>query len=496
MHWSTGGPGLEPELSGPKPLVLPITPPPIGGFAAPILRWHAMAAPTVVLLAAGEGTRMRSSLPKVLHPICGRPMILWPLLAAREAGAGRLVVVDNPKRRLDGQLPDGVEIAIQEQPRGTGDAVAAAAGHIERDAPVVIVNGDMPLITGAAIAGLVEAHTSAGAAATLASMELEDPTGYGRVVRDAEGAVERVVETKAAGDATEAELAIREVNAGLYCFDGGALLDALERLGTDNAQGELYLPDVVPLMLASDLLAQAHPLADPDLALGVNDRVDLAHITRLAQQRIHRAHQRNGVTIVDPGSTTIDADVTIGNDTVVEPSTFLRGATAIGARAIVGPLTTIIDSALGDEVAVRHSYLDRAKAANGVSIGPFAYLRPDADLRENAKAGTFVEIKNSVVGAGSKVPHLSYVGDADIGEKSNLGAGTITANYDGRNKHRTTIGSGVRISVDTALVAPVTVGDGAYTGAGSVITEDVPPGALGIARERQTNIEGYAERRG
>jgi bifunctional UDP-N-acetylglucosamine pyrophosphorylase/glucosamine-1-phosphate N-acetyltransferase len=353
----------------------------------------------------------------------------------------------------------------------------------------------MPLITAEAIAGLVAAHDEAGAVATLASMELEDPTGYGRVVRDAEGAVERVVETKAAGDATEAELAIREVNAGLYCIDGGALLDALDRLGTDNAQGERYLPDVVPLLLARGLPVQAHPLADPDLALGVNDRVDLAHVTRLAQRRIHERHQRDGVTIVDPGSTIVEVDVAIGRDTVVEPSTFLRGRTTIGAGATVGPLTTVIDCELGDEVTVRHSYLQGATAGRGVSIGPFAYLRPDAELRDGAKAGTFVEIKNAVVGAGSKVPHLSYVGDADIGERSNLGAGTITANYDGRRKHRTTIGSGVRIAVDTALVAPVTVGDDAYTGAGSVITEDVPPGALGIARERQTNIEGYAGRR-
>ena len=454
-----------------------------------------MAAPTVVLLAAGDGTRMRSSLPKVLHPICGRPMILWPLLAAQEAGARRIVVVDNPRRRLDGALPEGVEIAIQEQPRGTGDAVAAAAALLDRDAPVVIVNGDMPLLTAEAIAGLVAAHEEAGAAATLASMELDDPTGYGRIVRDAEGAVERVVETKTAGDAGEAELAIREVNAGLYCFAGGALLDALERLGTDNAQGELYLPDVVPQLLARDLAVQAYPLADPDLALGVNDRVDLAHVTGLAQQRIHRTHQRNGVTIVDPASTTIEADVTIGRDTTIEPSSFLRGTTAIGERSSIGPLTTVIDSAIGDEAVIRHSYLDHALAGDGVAIGPFAYLRPGADLRENAKAGTFVEIKNSVVGAGSKVPHLSYVGDADIGEESNLGAGTITANYDGRRKHRTTIGDRVRISVDTSLVAPVTVGDDAYTGAGSVITKDVPPGALGIARERQRNIEGYAERK-
>ena len=452
-------------------------------------------APTVVILAAGEGTRMRSSLPKVLHPICGRPMILWPLLAARAAGAERVVVVDNPKRRLAEHLPDDVEVAIQEQPRGTGDAVAAATGVIDPGAPVLIINGDMPLITGEAIAALVAAHAEAGAAATVTSMELEDPAGYGRIVRDAEGAVERVVETKAAGDATEQELSIREVNAGLYLFDGGALLNALERLSADNAQGELYLPDVLPLLRADGQLVQAFPLADPDLALGVNDRVDLAAITALAQRRIHAAHQHAGVTIVDPASTLIEADVTIGRDTTVEPSTFLRGATRIGADCRIGPLTTVIDCVLGDGVIVRQSHLEGARAADGVSIGPFAYLRPDAVLEAGAKAGTFVEIKNSTVGAGSKVPHLSYVGDADIGEGTNLGAGTITANYDGRNKHRTTIGDRVRISVDTALVAPVTVGDDAYTAAGSVITDDVPPGALGVARQRQTNVEGYAERR-
>jgi bifunctional UDP-N-acetylglucosamine pyrophosphorylase/glucosamine-1-phosphate N-acetyltransferase len=454
-----------------------------------------MPAPTVVLLAAGEGTRMRSSLPKVLHPICGRPMILWPLLAAREAGAERVVVVDNPKRLLAEHLPEDVEVVVQEQPRGTGDAVAAAAAQIDPAAPVLVINGDMPLITGEAIAAVFRAHEEGKAAATLASMELEDPSGYGRVIRDADGGVERVAETKAAGDATEEELSIREVNAGLYVFDGGALLAALERLSGDNAQGELYLPDVLPVLLAAGRKVQACPLPDPDLARGVNDRVELAHVTRLAQQRIHVAHQRAGVTIVDPASTLIDATVAIGQDTTIEPSSFLRGATRIGARCTVGPLSTVIDSDLADGVTVRHSYLEGATAADGVSIGPFAYLRPKAVLREGAKAGTFVEIKNSNVGAGSKVPHLSYVGDADIGEGSNLGAGTITANYDGRTKHRTTIGDRVRVSVDTALVAPVTVGDDAYTAAGSVITKDVPPGALGVARQRQTNIEGYAERR-
>jgi bifunctional UDP-N-acetylglucosamine pyrophosphorylase/glucosamine-1-phosphate N-acetyltransferase len=273
-----------------------------------------------------------------------------------------------------------------------------------------------------------------------------------------------------------------------------ALRAALGRLGADNAQGEVYLPDVVPVLRADGAGVQAHFLADPDLALGVNDRVELAMITALAQAGIHRAHQRAGVTIVDPAGTVIEAGVTIGADTVVEPATFLRGTTRIGAGAAVGPATTIIDSDLGDGVSVVHSFLHGASVADGATVGPFAYLRPGADLREGAKAGTFVEIKNSTVGAGTKVPHLSYIGDADIGERSNIGAGTITANYDGYVKHRTSIGSGVRVSVHTSFVAPVSVGDGAYTGAGSVITDDVPAGALGIARERQRNVEGYADR--
>jgi bifunctional UDP-N-acetylglucosamine pyrophosphorylase / glucosamine-1-phosphate N-acetyltransferase len=454
-----------------------------------------MPASTVVILAAGEGTRMRSALPKLLHPICGRPMVVWPLLAAREAGAERVVVVDNANRTLNGHLPEGTEIAIQERPLGTGDAVAAAAGMIDPDAPVLVINGDMPLITGDAIAGIVDAHERAQAVATIASIELDDPSGYGRVIRDADGVIERVAETKTAGDATPEELAIREVNAGLYVFEGAALLAALKQLKRDNAQGELYLPDVLPALLAQGATVQVAPLPDPQLALGVNDRVELARVTRLAQDRIHREHQRAGVTIVDPTSTLIDATVTIGPDTTIEPSTFLRGSTRIGERCSVGPLSTLVDTVLGDGVTVRHSYLDNATAADGASIGPFSYLRPQALLREDSKAGAFVEIKNSTVGAGSKVPHLSYVGDTEIGERSNIGAGTITANYDGFEKHRTTIGSRVRVGVDTSFVAPVSVGDDAYTAAGSVITKDVPPGALGVARERQTNIEGYAERR-
>lgn len=451
-------------------------------------------APTVVILAAGAGTRMRSEVPKVLHPICGRPMILWPVLAALEAGAGKVVVVDGPGRELAEALPEGVELAIQEEPRGTGDALHSAAGQIEDDATVLVLMGDVPLITAEAIAALASAHEEAGSVGTMATMELEDPSGYGRVIRTAEGGVWRVAETKNPGDANEAELAIREVNTGIYAFRGGPLLEALRHLDSDNAQAELYLPDVLPLLRDGGGEVAAHLVTDSNLTLGVNDRVGLAHVRELAQRRVHERHLLAGVTLVDPASTTIEVDVTIGRDTVVEPSSFLRGSTSIGERCVIGPLTTVIDTEAGDEVRILHSYVQDAQLADGVSVGPFAYLRPGADLRAGAKAGTFVEVKNSVIGEGTKVPHLSYIGDADIGEQSNIGAGSITANYDGFDKHRTTIGDRVKVSVDTAFVAPVTVGDDAFTGAGSVITDDVPPGSLGIARARQRNIDDYAER--
>jgi bifunctional UDP-N-acetylglucosamine pyrophosphorylase/glucosamine-1-phosphate N-acetyltransferase len=458
---------------------------------------RAVSAPTVVIIAAGEGTRMRSAVPKVLHPLCGRPLILWPVTAALEAGAGKVVVVDNPKRRLEDALPEQVELAIQEEPRGTGDAVYAAAPHIAADATVVVINGDVPLVTPQALQALVTAHEESGAAGTVATMELEDPSGYGRIVRDREGNVERVVETKTEGDATPEQLAIREVNTGVYAFHGGALLQALQHLEPDNVQQELYLPDVLPELRAGGSAIHAHVVTDSTITLGVNDRVELAKVRKLAQRRIHERHMRDGVTIVDPDSTLIDADVTIGADTTVEPSTFLRGNTRIGAECLVGPCTTLIDTTLGDGVSVPHSYLVQATVEDHGTIGPFAYLRPDAHLHPNAKAGAFVEIKNSTIGRGTKIPHLSYIGDADIGERTNIGASNITANYDGKSgrKYRTTIGSNVRTSVDTAFVAPVEVGDGAYTGAGSVITEDVPPNALAIARARQKNIADYAQRR-
>lgn len=438
---------------------------------------------------------MRSATPKVLHPICGRPMILWPVEAGRDAGAASVVVVDDPSRKLDGILPTDVAIAVQEQPRGTGDAVKAAADLIDPSAPVVVLAGDVPLITAEAIRSLVRAHVESGAAATMATMELEDPSGYGRVVRDADGAVERVVETKVAGDATTAELAIREVNTGVLAFQGAALIDALGGLGADNAQGELYLPDVLPVLRSAGRPVHAHLIDDSRLMLGVNDRVDLADVTRHAQQRINERHMRAGVTFLDAASTVVDADVEIGPDTVIEPFCGLRGATRIGAGCLIGACSTLIDTIIGDGVTVRHTHADGAHLEDGATVGPFAYLRPGAQLGPRSKVGTFVEVKNATIGAGSKVPHLSYVGDAELGENSNLGAGTITVNYDGRRKHRTKIGDNVRGGSDTMFIAPVTVGDGAWTAAGSVITKDIPPGALGVARARQHNVEGYVERR-
>jgi bifunctional UDP-N-acetylglucosamine pyrophosphorylase / glucosamine-1-phosphate N-acetyltransferase len=453
-----------------------------------------VSAPVVVILAAGQGTRMRSATPKLLHPLCGRPMIAWPVAAAREAGAGKVVVVDGPERRLEGSLDHGVEFAIQERPRGTADAVRAAAPYIAPDSTVMVLNGDHPLITARALAGLAEAHARSGAAATLATAVLEDPTGYGRIVRGPDGTVERVVETKAGGDATELELHIREINTGIYAFEGRELLAALEQVQTDNAQGEFYLPDVVPILRRRERTVAAYEIGDAS-ELGVNDRAALAQVRAVAQARIHRRLMDLGVTIVDPAATVIDADVEIGQDSVIAPFSSLHGATHIGERTRIGPLTTLIDMRVGDEATIVHSYALGAQVGDRVSVGPFAYLRPGTVLHEGSKAGTFVEIKNSEIAAGAKVPHLSYIGDADIGERTNIGAGTITANYDGTNKSRTRIGAGAFVSVDTMFVAPVSLGDGAYTGAGSVITEDVPPGALGVARARQRNVEGYAERR-
>jgi bifunctional UDP-N-acetylglucosamine pyrophosphorylase/glucosamine-1-phosphate N-acetyltransferase len=449
---------------------------------------------TAVVMAAGQGTRMRSKLPKVLHPVCGRAMVDWPVLAAREAGAATVIVVGGADGVLEGRLPGGVVLAVQPAADGTGGAVRAATEHFDPALPVVVLSGDVPLVSADVLRALVASHLSGGAAATMVTTRLDDPSGYGRVIRDTTGGVLRVVETKAEGDATAEELAIREVNTGIFCFEARALKRALEGIRADNSQGEYYLPDTLPALRAEGAQVAAHFVDDPGLVLGVNDRVQLAHVQAVAQHRILVALMQAGVTLVDPGTTTVDADVVVGADTTIEPGCSLRGSTRMGDGCTIGPHTTLIDMTLGNDVAVVHSYATGATAEDGVRVGPFAYLRPGTILRAGARVGTFVEVKNSDIGPGTKVPHLSYLGDADVGAGSNLGAGTITANYDGRKKHRTTIGAGVKGSVHTSFVAPVTVGDRAWTAAGSVITEDIPPGALGVARARQRNVEDYAAR--
>jgi bifunctional UDP-N-acetylglucosamine pyrophosphorylase/glucosamine-1-phosphate N-acetyltransferase len=437
---------------------------------------------------------MRSATPKLLHEVCGRALIAWPVAAARAAGARTVVVVQGPDRPLQPVLDGEVEVAVQPKPLGTANAVKAATGHINPTDTVIVLNGDHPLITAETLKGLTEEHARSGAAATLATAVLDNPSGYGRVVRARDGTIERVVETKTPGDATELELRIREISTGIYAFEGAALLAALDKVGRDNAQGEEYLPDVVPIIRAGERTGVGYEVADSS-ELGVNDRVALSAVRAVAQQRIHEHHMRAGVTIVDPATTVIDVGVVIGQDAVIAPFSSLHGASEIGGGARIGPLTTLIESRVGARATVVHSYVNGADVGDGASVGPFAYLRPGAVLGVESKAGTFVEIKNSDIGPGAKVPHLSYIGDAEIGEQTNIGAGVITANYDGTSKHRTTIGAGGFVAVNTMFVAPVSLGDGAYTAAGSVITDDVPPGALGIARARQTNIEGYTERR-
>jgi bifunctional UDP-N-acetylglucosamine pyrophosphorylase/glucosamine-1-phosphate N-acetyltransferase len=446
-------------------------------------------------MAAGEGTRMRSSMPKVLHPVCGRPMVAWPVLAAREAGADRVAVIVSPERDLTPGLPEGTETVVQPEADGTGGAIRAAHDLVRDSETVVVLSGDHPLITGEIVAELLATHRERGAGATVMTVELDDPGAYGRVVRDADGDVERIVETKDPSGVDADVLAIGEINTGTYVFEAAPLVEALDRLGNDNSAGEYYLGDVLPMLREAGLRVTAHRAEDPNVNLGVNTRADLAAVAAEARRQIAERHMLAGVTIVDPASTWIDAEVEIAPDTTIEPATILRGRTTIGGDSVIGPHSTLVDATVGERARVIHSYVLEAEVGHEATVGPFSYLRPAAVLGTRSKAGSFVEIKKSTIGDGAKVPHLAYVGDAEVGAGANLGAGTITANYDGRDKHQTKIGQDARISVNTSLVAPVSVGDGAYTGAGAVIREDVPDGALGVSSNEQRNVEGYAERK-
>jgi bifunctional UDP-N-acetylglucosamine pyrophosphorylase / glucosamine-1-phosphate N-acetyltransferase len=446
---------------------------------------------TVLIMAAGQGTRMRSGTPKVLHRVCGKPMIEWVVDAAREAGAGRVVCVVRPGDGVATQLPPGVEVAEQREGEGTGAAVLAAREAVE-DGPVVVLSGDHPLVTPVQIAGLVDRHRRGGAGATVLTTDRLDPAGYGRIVRNGDGDVERIVETKYTEGIPPDELAIREVNLGTYVFEAPNLFDALDEVGLND--GERFLTGVFPVLKGDGARVITYGTEDAAIAVGVNDRVGLMEAEVLAQRRILERHARQGVTFLHAGTVRVEADVTIGEDTTIALGVSLLGGTSVGGGCEIGPHTTLIDTSVGDRAAVRQAYTVQAEIHDDAIIGPFSYLRPGTVVRRGAKVGAFVEVKQSDIGEGAKVPHLSYIGDAEVGEGSNLGASTITANYDGRKKHQTKFGKSVKTGVHTSLVAPVHVEDGAYTGAGSVITEDVPEGALGIARSKQRNVEGYADR--
>ena len=427
-------------------------------------------------MAAGLGTRMRSAVPKHLHPLLGRRLVEWVIGAAEGAGADPLVVVTSPDAR---DAFAGRRVAVQEEPRGTGDAVRAARSQLDGfEGDVLVLNGDVPGLTGQLLSDLLQTHQSEDAAATVLSFEPADVRAYGRIVRDADGHLARIVES---GDATDDELALGEVNSGIYVFRAAKLWPALERLEPHNAQGELYVTDTLGFLVGDGDAVAVHVASDPFEVEGINTRAELAAAAAGLRDRINERHMVAGVTIVDPATTWIEPDVEIENDVTIHPFVYLRGATRVATGAEIHAHTVAVDAEIG----------------SGAVVGPFCYLRPGTVLEADSKAGTFVEIKNSRIGPGSKVPHLSYVGDAEVGEGTNVGAGSITANFPhkpGQPKGRTRLGKNVRTGVQNAFVAPVEVGDGAWTAAGSVITKDVPPDALAVARARQENKEGYAAR--
>ncbi|GAB2531553.1 bifunctional UDP-N-acetylglucosamine diphosphorylase/glucosamine-1-phosphate N-acetyltransferase GlmU [Brachybacterium huguangmaarense] len=456
------------------------------------------APQAVVVLAAGAGTRMRSALPKVLHPICGRSLLMHAVTAAAGIDPAQLVVVVRHERALVAKhLAEHAPFALvadQDDIPGTGRAVRCGLESVTaQEGTVVVTYGDVPLLDAETLARLVADHEERGSAVTVLTARVGDPTGYGRIVRDASGAeVLGIVEHK---DASDEQRRIDEVNSGIYAFDIAVLRDALTRIGTDNAQGEMYLTDVLAIAREDGRAVRAVVTDDAVLVEGANDRVQLAALAAEMRRRINERHMRAGVTLVDPATAYIDADVTIGQDAVIEPNVQLQGATEIGARAGIGPDSSLRDTVVGEGASVIRTQALLAEIGDGATVGPFTYLRPGTVLGARGKIGGFCETKNAQIGDDAKVPHLSYVGDAEIGEGTNIGAATIFANYDGVTKHRTTVGRHVRVGSDSVLVAPVTIGDGAATGAGTVVRKDVPPGALAVAAASQRNVEGWTERR-
>ncbi|GEN58003.1 bifunctional protein GlmU [Halolactibacillus alkaliphilus] len=446
-----------------------------------------------VILAAGQGTRMKSKLYKVLHPVMGRSMVqhVMDQLTALELDQV-ITVVGHGAEKVKEELGEASAFVLQEQQLGTGHAVMQAEDLLKNQEGVtLVVCGDTPLLTQKTLEEMFSYHQNKQAKVTVLTTTIDDPTGYGRIIRNDAGDVSKIVEQK---DASKEELEVKEVNAGTYCFDNNFLFTALQSVSNDNAQGEYYLPDVIEIAKNNHQTVAAFQTTDTDETLGVNDRLALSEAERIMKQRINREHMKNGVTIIDPLTTYIAPTVKIAPDVVVEPGTTIKGYSVIGTDSIIGPNSEIADSEIGQSSKILHSVVHESKVGNRVNIGPFAHVRPASDIRDDVKVGNFVEVKKSVIDDSSKVSHLSYIGDAEIGKNVNVGCGSITVNYDGANKYKTIIEDDVFVGCNTNLIAPITVGRGALVAAGSTITKDVPEVALSIARARQVNKDGYAKK--
>lgn len=452
-----------------------------------------MAKRYAVILAAGKGTRMKSKLYKVLHPVMDRPMVQHVIDQVKTVQLDELVtIVGFGAEKVEEHIGNESKFVIQEEQLGTGHAVMQAGELLkDKEGTTIVVCGDTPLITGETYQKLFEHHEKTNAKATVLTASAPDPAGYGRIIRNKDNEVERIVEHK---DANEEERSIDEINTGTYCFDNRALFQALQHVSNDNAQGEYYLPDVIGIMRRQGEKASAFLTDDFNETIGINDRAALAEATQILKRRINEQHMRNGVSIIDPENTYIHPDVKIEPDAVIHPGTIIKGESFIEADAEIGPHSEITNCHIGEETIIRQSVAADSKIGKRVNIGPYAHIRPESIISNEAKVGNFVEIKKTKLGEGSKVSHLSYMGDADVGSNVNIGCGTITVNYDGTKKHLTTIEDDAFIGCNSNLIAPVTVGQGSYVAAGSTITKDVPGDALAVARARQSNKEGYAAR--
>ncbi|OZM55846.1 UDP-N-acetylglucosamine diphosphorylase/glucosamine-1-phosphate N-acetyltransferase [Lottiidibacillus patelloidae] len=446
-----------------------------------------------VILAAGKGTRMKSNLHKILHPVCGKPMVQHVVDQVNKLSCQEIVtIVGYGAEEVEKQLHGQVKFAMQHEQLGTAHAVQQSAPFLEdKEGTTIVVCGDTPLITAETMEQLINHHETNQAKVTILTAEAANPLGYGRIVRDASGNVAKIVEQK---DASEEEQKITEINTGTYCFDNKALFATIKKVDNNNAQGEYYLPDVIEILKASSEIVSAYQTSDFDETLGVNDRVALAKAEVLMKKRINEQHMRNGVSLIDPENTYISDDIIIGQDTIIYPGTVIRGNTTIGNDCIIGPNTEIVDCSIGNGNEIKQSVITQSEIGNDVTIGPFSHIRPLSTISDEVKIGNFVEVKKSTFGKGSKASHLSYLGDAEIGANVNIGCGSITVNYDGKNKFLTKVEDGAFIGCNSNLIAPVTVGKEAYVAAGSTITDDVPASALSIARSRQTNKENYVKK--